>query len=359
MMSSDVKFISGGKIVPQSDLRAGTTCEGKQRNKKAKKIACWNVRTLLQAGKLENLKREMRKNQIDIMGISEIRWPHQGDFWYDEYRIIHTQATSERIGGVGVILNKELGQRVTEYIQYNERTMRVRISTKPADTVIIQVYMPTTTHEDEEIEHMYECIEELMKNVKGDENLIILGDWNAIIGEGRDGDITGSYGLANRNEREERLAEFCYKHKLIVTNTIFQHHVRRRYTWKMPGDINRYQIDYILVKQRFRNQIKDSRSYSGPDIDTDHNMVIMKYRLNFKKLKTKEKITWNLDNLKSKGTIDKLQETIKREVTNRIEPNDNIEERWNKIEQGIITGTKEVLGTKKKKNKKQWITPDI
>lgn len=45
-------------------------------------------------------------------------------------------------------------------------------------------------------------------------------------------------------------------------------------TWKMPGDMNRYQIDYIMVKNRFKNQVKESRSYPEADIDSDHNLVM-------------------------------------------------------------------------------------
>lgn len=358
MMSSKVKFLSGSKIVPHSDFRAGTTQEGKARNKNTKRIACWNVRTLLQCGKLENLKNEMRRNQIDIMGISEMRWPLQGDFWTDEYRIIHTQATVDGNGGVGIMLKKDFGQRVIEYTQHNERLLKVRLNTKPKDTVIIQVYMPTTAHDEEEVEELYENIEQLIKHTKGDENLIVMGDWNAVVGEGKEGDIVGQYGLGKRNIRGERLIEFCDKHKLNITNTIFRHHVRRRYTWKMPGDINRYQIDYIMVKQRFKNQAKDSRSYAGPDIDSDHNVVIMKYRLNLKKLKKKESTKWNLDSLKDEEKIKCLQQEIKQEIDG-VEPNDNIENRWKQIEQGIIKGTEKVLGKKINKNKKPWITAEI
>lgn len=51
------------------------------------------------------------------------------------------------------------------------------------------------------------------------------------------------------------------------------------HTWKIPGDNSRYQIDYILVKNRFKNQIKCCKTYSNADCDSDHNPVIMKCKL--------------------------------------------------------------------------------
>ena len=42
------------------------------------KIGTWNVRTLNQRGKLENLKKEMRKNEVSVLGVSGVRWKGQG-----------------------------------------------------------------------------------------------------------------------------------------------------------------------------------------------------------------------------------------------------------------------------------------
>jgi exonuclease III len=191
-------------------------------------------------------------------------------------------------GGVGIVTNKTLGEKVKCYIQYNDRIILVKFKTKPKDTTVVEVYMPTTNSSEEELEKIYENLNRLIENVKGKENLIVMGDWNTIEGEEKVKNLTGDYGLGNRNDRGDGL--FCAKYKLIVTNTYFNHHERRIYAWKMPRDINRYQIDYIMVKNRFKKQVKESRSYPGEDINSDHNLVIMKCNLKFKRIKCKKKI---------------------------------------------------------------------
>ena len=75
MASSRVKF-SGGKLVPHSDLRAGTTREEviSKVNPNILRVGAWNVRSLKGRGRLEYLKREMNRLDLDVVGISEVRW---------------------------------------------------------------------------------------------------------------------------------------------------------------------------------------------------------------------------------------------------------------------------------------------
>ena len=58
-----------------------------------------------------------------------------------------------------------------------------------------------------------------------------MGDWNSVVGEGVEEKVTGEYGLGTRNERGERLIEFCNKFQLVIANTLFKNHKKRRYTW--------------------------------------------------------------------------------------------------------------------------------
>jgi len=91
---------------------------------------------------------------------------------------------------------------------------------------------------------------------------------------------------------------------MINMNTLFSQPKQRRYTYTMPGGGKRYQLDYILVRKRYRNQVKQSKSYPGADINSNHNLLIMETRLCLKKYsrnqETKKK--WYVKKLKQKET---------------------------------------------------------
>lgn len=70
---------------------------------------------------------------------------------------------------------------------------------------------------------------------------------------------------------------------MIIASTIFQQYKRRIYIWKKPEDTASYQINYLITKQHFKNQIKQCKTYSGADINSDHNLIIMETQLIYKK----------------------------------------------------------------------------
>jgi hypothetical protein len=63
---------------------------------------------------------------------------------------------------------------------------------------------------------------------------MVMGDFNARVGEGSDGKVIGKYGLGKMNNRGQMLSDFCKKNQLVITNTLFQQEKRRRYTWTAP-----------------------------------------------------------------------------------------------------------------------------
>ncbi|KAG7494322.1 hypothetical protein JOB18_027984 [Solea senegalensis] len=192
--------------------------------------------------------------RIQILGLTEVRWKEKGDFYSDDVGVIYSGGTT-RERGVAHILDRHAAQCVDRDESLSDRLMRVKLRGEPVDIMIVVVYMPTTAHPDEEIEEMYDKIEEVLNIGKGNDYMILLGDWNAVVGEGKDGLVTGHFGLGRRNKRGDMLVDFYRRRGLTIANTCFEHHPRRRYTWKALGDIRRLQIDYIIVRERYQNSV--------------------------------------------------------------------------------------------------------
>jgi hypothetical protein len=95
-------------------------------------VGIWNVRTMWQKGKLENIKREMKRGGVNVLGISETRWEGVGEFRSDEYRIIYSGAKRGQ-RGVALILDKEVSERVSYICQLSDRILVVRIAAEPVD----------------------------------------------------------------------------------------------------------------------------------------------------------------------------------------------------------------------------------
>jgi len=149
---------------------------------------------------------------------------------------------------------------------------------------MIQVYMPTSEHEDDEVEELYGIVEEILEeDGKGNPNTIIMGDWNSVVGYEPYRNIFGPYGLGRKNHRCQMLINVCEK----MDSSSLTHgsgSLREDYTWKAPGDRSRHQLDYILVKHRFRNSVKDVQTLPGADIDSDHNLLVAKICTRLKKI---------------------------------------------------------------------------
>jgi endonuclease/exonuclease/phosphatase family metal-dependent hydrolase len=319
-------------------------------------MGTWNVRTLLKKGKLENIKREMKRMGLGVLGLSEVRWKGCGDFVSDGMRIIYAGG-SESQRGVALILDNEIAKRVNKVVQHSDRLLLVKVSAEPVDLVVVQVYMPTSAEDDIEVEKIYEELEELIDKEKGNDYLVVMGDFNAVVGEGRDEQEIGSFGLGKRNERGQALLEFCRRKKFVVTNTWFKHEKRRRYTWIKPGDTGRFQLDYILVRQRFRNSVKNSRSYPGADADSDHNLVMMTSELRLKRMQTsRRRRKWCLEELGQKQAQfqAKMDEAIAKRPTST---DGTVEGDWKAFREVVIQSAEAAIGYQKaRRAKKTWIS---
>ena len=184
------------------DYRKGLKQRKQDRRDNTKKgklrLGTWNVRTMLQGGKLENLKEEMRENNLDLLGICEVRWAGSGELRSDEYRIFYSGNEKGGHNGVGIILGKRLKEKVMRVEFVDDRLMMIRLKGKEKDLVVIQTYAPTTSHTTDEVEENYDKIEEIIDREKRGACIMVLGDFNAVVGEGQEGNVVGKYGLGER-----------------------------------------------------------------------------------------------------------------------------------------------------------------
>ena len=150
-------------------------------------------------------------------------------------------------------------------------------------------------------------------------SFFIIWDWNPKVGSQETLGITGKFGLGVQNEAGQRLTEFCQENTLVIvcSNTLFQQHKRRLYTWTSPDGQHQNQIDYILCSQRCRSSIQSAKTRPGADCGSDHELLIAKFRLKLKKVeKTTEPFRYDLNKIPYDYTV---------EVRNRFKGLDLIE----------------------------------
>ena len=106
-------------------------------------------------GKLEVVKQEMAGVNINILGISELKWTGMGEFNSDDHYIYYFGQESLRRNGVAIMVNKRVRNAVLD------RMISVRFQGKPFTITVIQVYAPTTNAEEAEVEQFYEDLQDL------------------------------------------------------------------------------------------------------------------------------------------------------------------------------------------------------
>ncbi|XP_070646838.1 LOW QUALITY PROTEIN: craniofacial development protein 2-like, partial [Bos indicus] len=256
-------------------------------------IGTWNVRSMNQ-GKLEVVKQEMARVNVDILGISELKWTGMGEFNSDDHYIYYCGQQSLRRNGVAIMVNKRVRNAVVGCNLKNDRMISVRFQGKPFNTTVIQAYAPTSNTEEDEFERF--C-EDLLELTPPKDVLFIIGDWNAKVGSQETPGVTGKFGLGmkfgmNLNESGQKLIEFCQENALVrvkenalvIASTLFQKHKRRLYTWTSPDGQHQNQIGYILCSQRWKSPIQSRKTRPGADCGSDHEFLITKFRLKFKKV---------------------------------------------------------------------------
>ena len=256
----------------------------------------------------------------------------------------------------GFILTNEIAGAVIGYNPFNNRIISVRINSRPHNISIIQFYVPTSASTEEEIEKFYSQLQEVIDKIPSRDVALIMGDANAKVGKADIPSVTyGQYRLRVKNVRGSVLIDFCMTNDLVISNTCFNHHPRRLYTWNSPDGTTRNQIDYIMIKRKWKSCIKNVKTYPGADCNSDHQLLVAKCKIRLKKMQRQTlppRFDTNLTNHKYTVEVDTSFQDLLRYEDQRSS-NDFLQ-----AAKDIIMDTASKTVTKKKRSRFSWISSE-
>ena len=281
-------------------------------------VGTWNVRTLNALGKPEELDHEMKRYRWSVLGLAEVRWTGIGEtttddghtLWYSGEDKLHQK-------GVGFLVHKDVVKSVIECRPVSSRIITMRMAGQPFNISIVQVYAPTSTASDQEMEQFYQQLQMVMKTIMKNDVLLVMGDWNAKVGvdayptwKG----TAGKFGFGTTNERGSTLLEFAKFHDLVVTNTLHPQKQSWKTTYHSPDGKTHNMIDHILINKRFQSGVNlaQTRTFTGAGIGSDHDLLMTTLRVKLKRIKKGKspRIKFDLEKLKDPGIAAEFQAKI-------------------------------------------------
>ena len=125
---------------------------------------------------MEVVKQEMARVNIDILGISELKWTGMGEFNSDDHFVYYCGQEYIRRNGVAIMVSKRVRNAVLGCNLKNDRMISVHFQGKPFNITGIQVYAPTSNAEEAEVERLYEGLQDLLELTPKKDILSIIGD---------------------------------------------------------------------------------------------------------------------------------------------------------------------------------------
>ena len=115
-------------------------------------------------GKLEVVKQEVARVNVNILGISKVKWTRMGGFNSDDHYIYYCGQEYLRRNGVAIMVKKRVRNAILGCSLKNDRMISVRLQRKPFNITVIQVYAPTSNAEETEVEQFYEDLQDLLEH---------------------------------------------------------------------------------------------------------------------------------------------------------------------------------------------------
>ncbi|KAJ8351146.1 hypothetical protein SKAU_G00226220 [Synaphobranchus kaupii] len=301
-------------------------------------MGTFNANTVREDARLAELAHCAEESGMEILGVQEHRRVHQDPdpIVYSRvggYSFITSSAwrneAQAATGGVGLMLSSRARKALLQVYRLTERILIADFDGNPGTTIMV-VYSPTNVAPAEEVERFYEDLGTAISDVPAHKFIAVLGDFNARLGpeEAR----FAYHDATNRNG--EHLATLLTEQELLAANTLFQKRMGKRWTFQDRASGMLRQLDYILVRRKWRNSVTNAEPYSTfSTVGSDHRVVSMRVRLSLRVPKPSLRI-WH--DWKTFSVSPDLQARYTVEVRNRFQMLD-VEEGPNAMYDRFVT----------------------
>ena len=331
-------------------------------------IGAWNVRTLLDRSgnnrperRTALVARELARYNLHIVALSETRFAAEGEITEKKagYTFFWSGRKEEerREAGVGFAIKSSLVNKLDKPPKgINDRLMTVRLPlTNKKFVTLISAYAPTMTNPDENKEKFYEDLVNTIESVPKTDKLIVLGDFNARVGQDHAAwpGILGRQGIGKCNSNGQLLLEMCAAHELLITNTVFRLPNRNKTTWMHPRSKHWHMIDYILVRQRDKEDIRVTKAMCGAECWTDHRLLLAKLNLKIhpprRPQSSKKHKKLNVQKFNQATTKEQLETELTKQLET-LQTSNDIEKDWKALKEITYSAALTVLGPTQRKH---------
>jgi hypothetical protein len=135
-------------------------------------------------GRDQEIMLELNKHKIDICGVSETKKKGKGTTQYPDYILIYSgkEKRQRAHSGVGLVLSNRYEQFIDDIKYVSDRLLKITLKFHKNNLNIITTYAPDMTKPKEQREEFYNCLQQVLDDIPSEEQIIILGDLNARIG---------------------------------------------------------------------------------------------------------------------------------------------------------------------------------
>jgi len=203
------------------------------------KMGTWNVRMMYRIGKATVVAKEMRKYDINVLGIGECRWAGFGRIRLQtgETLLYSGRDDNAQLSGGAMLLSRKAASCLISWSLVNDRITMARFNSRYIRTNIVQVYAPINDTEKEAKDVFYEQVQKVLDKIPKHDIVILMGDWNAKVRDQQGGEegVVGHHGLhGERSENGERIVELCASNNMAIATIVFPHKDIHNHTWVSP-----------------------------------------------------------------------------------------------------------------------------